>query len=153
MQTRRKAERFNDAVLIYRQQWTARRLHLGLVGTVQLVAALVTILPDTVVLSCSDVARNFREFKFNARVRDSAIQGDSRVSIRTGLAKSLSEPSKAIFTTRPLGDREFASLGEVRGLADMSPVLLVGNPLPSITSGGQTAMEVFNVSLRAGIDG
>lgn len=131
------------------------KLHalLDLLRAVNLVTALVPLVPDTVVRIIPNITRHLQELILNAGVRRTGIQADTRATIRASLGKTSTKPSKTVLPARPLGDGEFASIVIVGRLTNVAAVLLVVQPLAAIGCGGECAVQVLEVDLVAWADG
>lgn len=88
----------------------------GLDGTVSLptavdlITALIAVLPDAVIGIIPEVTRHFKKFKLNTRVLGTSIEADARTDIGTSLRNPVDETSETIFPAGPLGDREISGL-------------------------------------------
>lgn len=125
---------------------------LELLRAVNLVTALVPLVPDTVVRIIPNIARHLHELILNARVRRPGIQADTRATIRASLGKTSTKPGKTVLPTRPLGDGEFTSLVVVVCLTNVPTVLPVVQPLATICCRWEGAVQVLEVDLVAGVD-
>lgn len=125
----------------------------SLAAAINLITALIAILPDAVIGIISEVTRYLQKLKLNARVRGTGIHADAGADVWTSLRDSFHESGKAILSAGPFGDREVSGLGVVWCLAYVSTVLFAVQPLPGIGCGWQCAVEIFDLNLVAGIDG
>ena len=111
-----------------------------------------TISPDAVVRIIPDVARHLGELEFNARIRGTAIEAETRKDIRISLRESLGESSETISAAGPLGNQEVSSIGKVVSLANVTAVVCVVDPQSGVGCFWQQAVEVLHVELVGGVD-
>lgn len=125
---------------------------ISLAAAINLITALIAILPDAVISIIPEVARYLEKLELNARVLSTGIQTDTRTDIWTSLRKSVDESGKTILPAWPFGDREISGLGKVVCLANVPAILFVVEPLSGIRCSWQRAVEIFDVDLIAGVD-
>lgn len=121
-------------------------------SAVNLIATLVAILPDAVVDIGLDIARHFHKVKCHAHLGILRVKGHGRYFSRARWANARGETAQTVFPTRPLANRELASVSKSGSAANMSSVLSIIEPLALVSPGSQVAIGVADVYQRRWVD-
>lgn len=120
---------------------------------INLVAALIAILPNAIVLIRFDIARHFHEVERNAHLRILCVESQCRNFRRAGWSNTPLESTQTVFSAWPLAQGELTGYREVCSPGDMTTVLIVVEPLPGVGAGCEIAVNVLDVGLVRRVNG
>lgn len=120
--------------------------------TVNLVATLIAIPPDTAVHIGLDVARHLHKVKCYAHLGVLGVECHRRHLSRTSWANTRGETTQAVFATRPLANGKLASISKSGSATNVRSVLSIIEPLALVGACSQITICVTDIDLCRRID-
>jgi len=115
--------------------------------TINPVTALITILPDTIIISSMNITRNFGHRHWDAGLLVKLVEGNNRFLRRKSRNQSMLKSTKAILSTRPFSERKLACFGEIWCFADIPAVLGIVQPLIWVLVAASLSMDIADTDV------
>lgn len=122
-------------------------------GTVHLIAALVPILPDTVIHIRLDITRHLGQLKRHTHLRILRVEGHGRDLRRASGPDTRRKPPQTVLATRPLAQHELTRVSKGGSAPNVRSVLRIVEPLPRVRPRRHIPVQILDVGLVGGVDG